>query len=265
MRNLNDTTRARLALAATPVTAYVVVMVLISALWVKPPLSGWIFLAAVALVGAGLIAAAFVLFPKSRTNVTPVSDRERVEGVLALVDSSCERAEVSEALVRRLHGRDVRRHVIVPILLDPATFLTGDEDAAHAEVERRLEETLVDLRSEGVSATGSVGTDDAVQAVGDALAVFPASELVIVTATGSQWLHEEVDERTRALVPSVDVIELERPSHAGAWGPLDETTLSPSERRFVHDGVEGHHADAVIQATFGGGDPNRLLDFPPSK
>src|SRR5581483_10273332 len=231
MRNLNDTTRARLALAATPVTAYVVVMVLISALWVKPPLSGWIFLAAVALVGAGLIAAAFVLFPKSRTNVTPVSDRERVDGVLALVDSSCERAEVSEALVRRLRERDVRRHVIVPILLDPATFLT----------------------------------DDAVQAVGDALAAFPASELVIVTATGSQWLDEEVDERTRALVPSVDVIELERPSHTGAWGPLDETTLSPSERRFVHDGVEGHHADAVIQATFGGGDPNRLLDFPPSK
>ena len=46
---------------------------------------------------------------------------------------------------------------------------------------------------------------------------------------------------------------------------LDETKLSPSERRFVEDDVEGHHMDAVIQGTFGGGDPNRLLDFPPAR
>jgi hypothetical protein len=46
---------------------------------------------------------------------------------------------------------------------------------------------------------------------------------------------------------------------------LDETKLSPAERRFVQDDVEGHHMDAVIQGTFGGDNPNRLLDFPPPR
>jgi hypothetical protein len=111
---MNRTERARLRLAAIPVTAYVLLMVLIAALWVKPPLAGWIFLGVVALVGAGLIAAAFV-------------------------------------------------------------------------------------------------------------------------------------QRTRALVPSVDLIELERPADADSWTSIDKTKLSPAERRFVEDDVEG--------APHGRGDP----------
>ena len=46
---------------------------------------------------------------------------------------------------------------------------------------------------------------------------------------------------------------------------LDETTLSPAERRFVADDVDEHRLDAVIRTTFGGGDPDRLLDFPPAR
>ena len=46
---------------------------------------------------------------------------------------------------------------------------------------------------------------------------------------------------------------------------VDETKLSPAERRYVEDTVEEHRLDAVIRTTFGGGDPNRLLDFPPAR
>ena len=56
-----------------------------------------------------------------------------------------------------------------------------------------------------------------------------------------------------------------RRREAEAWDELDETTLSRSERRFVEEGTEGHHTDAVVQAAFGGGNPDRLLDFPPGK
>ena len=262
---MNHTTRTRLAFAAIPVTTYVLLIALIEALWVKPPLLGWIGLGVLALVGAGLIVAAFVLFPRSRTNVAPVPEGNRVDGVLVLADTTCDRAELSEAVVRRVHGRDVRVHVLAPVLPEPAQYLTNDEDAAREDAQRRLDETLADLRSAGLAATGSVATDDPVQAVGDALAVFPVSELVIVASEESQWLEDGVGERTRALVPRVYQIEIARSAEPDSWTSIDVTKLSPAERRFVDENVEGRNMDALVQGTFGGGNPNRLLDFPPAR
>jgi len=47
-----------------------------------------------------------------------------------------------------------------------------------------------------------------------------------------------------------------------SWSRPDETYMSPAERAFIEDSVSGHDADALVRGTFGGGDPNRLLDFP---
>jgi hypothetical protein len=52
----------RLALTAVPAAAYVVVMALVAALWVKPPLLGWIGAGIVAVVGAAVTIAAPALF-----------------------------------------------------------------------------------------------------------------------------------------------------------------------------------------------------------
>jgi hypothetical protein len=262
---MNHTTRNRLAIAAIPVTAYVVSMALIAALWTKPPLLGWIDIGVLALVGAAIILGAFFLFPRSRTNVAPLPDGNRIDGILVLADTTCGRAELSDAIARSVQGRDLNVHVLAPIVLEPVDFLMGDEDAAREIAQQCLDDTLADLRAAGITATGSVGTDDPVQAVGDALAVFPVAELVIVTWKGSPWLDDAVGVRSLALVPSVDLIELERPDQSGAWSGLDESKLSPAERRFVHDDVEGHDMDAVIQGMFGGGNPERMLDFPPRR
>jgi hypothetical protein len=62
--------RKRLALVAVPATAYVVLMALIAALWVKPPALGWIGFGIVALVGAGLIWGAYVLLPRTACSTT---------------------------------------------------------------------------------------------------------------------------------------------------------------------------------------------------
>jgi hypothetical protein len=70
---------------------------------------------------------------------------------------------------------------------------------------------------------------------------------------------------TRLGVPAFLLTLIARAGAAGSRSSLDETTLSPAERRFIHDDVEGHNMDAVVQGTFGGGDPNRLLDFPPAR
>jgi hypothetical protein len=262
---MSHTTRTRLAIAAIPVTAYVVTMALIAALWTKPPMLGWIGIGVLALVGAAIIVGASLLFAGTRTNVAPLPEGNGADGVLVLADTTCDRPELSETIARSLEGRKFSVHVIAPVMLEPAEFLTGDEDTAREIAQRRLDETLADLRSAGITATGAVGTDDPVQAVGDALVSFPVSELLIATWEGSWWLDDGVGLKTLALVPSVELITLERPAESGAWAGLDESKLSPAERRFVHDDVEGHHMDAVIQGMTGGGNPDRLLDFPPRR
>ena len=50
--------------------------------------------------------------------------------------------------------------------------------------------------------------------------------------------------------------------HDGFWRTPDEARMSASERAFIEERAEGHDADMLIRATFGGGDPMRLLDFP---
>lgn len=39
----------------------------------------------------------------------------------------------------------------------------------------------------------------------------------------------------------------------------EEAHMSPSERRFIQEGVEGHQADEFVQGQLGGEDP-RLLE-----
>jgi hypothetical protein len=40
---------------------------------------------------------------------------------------------------------------------------------------------------------------------------------------------------------------------------LEESHMSPSERRFVEESVEGHQADEFVQGHLGGEDPERLF------
>jgi hypothetical protein len=203
---LTHENQKRLALTAVPIAAYVVVMALVAAVWVKPPLLGWIGFGIVAVVGAALIIAGPALFSASRTNVPSTAQLRRREGVLVLADATCSGVQLSESIVRHVHGRDVEVQVVAPTLPDPAHYIASDEDAAHSAAAGRLGETLDQLKQAGIVATGSVGTDDPVQALADAVAVFPATELVIVTSTESHWLEEGVLARAHELVPSVELI-----------------------------------------------------------
>ena len=36
--------------------------------------------------------------------------------------------------------------------------------------------------------------------------------------------------------------------------------MSPSERRFADESIEGHQADEFVEGHLGGGDPERLLE-----
>jgi hypothetical protein len=196
----------RLAVVAVPATAYVVLMALIAALWVKPPLLGWIGFAIVALVGAALIAAAYVLLPRSRTNTPSLDGPRRRDYVVVLADAACSSSHVAGAIARHLDGRGAEVHVVAPMLPDRLHFVTDDEESDRRAAERRLTATLEELRGAGIAATASIATDDPQVALDDAVAGFPAGEIVIVTSSHSQWLEEGLLDHARQLAPEVEEI-----------------------------------------------------------
>src|SRR5262245_57375181 len=79
----------------------------------------------------------------------------------------------------------------------------SDADRAYALAEQRLGNALDELRTLGATAEGEVGDQDPVQAVRDALARFPADEIVVSTLPRalSQWLRRDVPTRLRRACP----------------------------------------------------------------
>jgi hypothetical protein len=197
-------------LVALPVLGYLTLLVLVGALWVKPPLLGWIGFGVVGAIGALLGTAGAVLFPRMRVAVPDAPARAAEgPGVLVLVDTSCTGGAFCESIAARVHGRDAIVHVVAPVLPSALHYLTDDERADSEEAERRLEAVLYQLRRRGVEASGGLGDDDPLQAIADALAWFPAGELVIVTPTRSHWLERGLVEHAERLVPRVEHVVVE--------------------------------------------------------
>lgn len=199
-------------LAAAPVAAYLVTMTLVAALWLRPPLLGWIGLGVVAAIATLVGAAAVVLFPRMRTNVDPVAapDPKRL---LVLADAGCSGDRLCGTVAARLAGADPDVLVVAPVLAEPAHYLAGDEARERWEAASRLAAVVAGLRAQGLRAEGRVGDDDPLQALGDALAVFPAGEALVVTSPEGRWLEDGLVERARALVPVLEHVEAGSPKN----------------------------------------------------
>ena len=111
--------------------------------------------------------------------------------MLVLVDATCTPEQLSESIARHVRGRDGEVHVVAPVLPEPLSYVTSDEERDRAD------------------------TDDPLQAVGDALTAVPPRELVIVTGSRSGWLEEELLEDARPLVATVEQITV-APGASGA-------------------------------------------------
>ena len=194
--------RTQLALAALPVVLYLTLLVLVAALYVKPPTVGWIGLGVVAAGGMVLIGAAMFLFPRMRRNVAEealvVPDR-----VIVLADTSSDPDALATALRSHVGARPIEVHVVAPVLPSPIHFLSGDEHVEEADARRRLDAVLVQLRRAGVAATGSLGADDPLQALSDALATFGAEEVLVVARPDTHWLEDGLVEDAARLFPRV--------------------------------------------------------------
>jgi hypothetical protein len=91
---------------------------------------------------------------------------------------------------------------VLLVLPTHLAWLTNDDAEATAAAGQRLDEALAEASSQGVAAGGTVGSDDdLLTVIGDALAQFPADEILLETRPDSErhWRVEDLAEKVREL------------------------------------------------------------------
>ncbi|MCZ7589370.1 MAG: hypothetical protein M5U27_11075 [Gaiella sp.] len=128
-----------------------------------------------------------------------VHDGGPARRILVVANETVGGGELRELIGRRATG--VREDVLVvcPALNSKLHTWTSDEDGARAAAQARLDASLDRLRGEGIAARGEIGDGDPLQALEDALRVFPADEIVISTHPPgrSHWLERGVVDQAR--------------------------------------------------------------------
>jgi hypothetical protein len=112
--------------------------------------------------------------------------------VLVVSNETVEAGILHDTIVSTAHATEVM--VVAPALNTRVRHWTNDEDRARRDADERLAGCLSALRDAGVQASGSVGDADPLLAIADALAVFPADELLIAThpEERSNWLAHDL-------------------------------------------------------------------------
>jgi hypothetical protein len=123
-----------------------------------------------------------------------------------------------DEIVRRAQDGAAEVRIVAPALVDsPLKLGAGEVDDSIEDARRRLEASIQALGREGVSASGNVGEADPNLAIQDALRLFPADEVVVVTHPRERatWLEQDVLERARLEV-TVPIVHIEVEAGPGA-------------------------------------------------
>ncbi|MEA2219243.1 MAG: hypothetical protein QOJ35_1869 [Solirubrobacteraceae bacterium] len=89
---------------------------------------------------------------------------------------------------------DARVLVISPALNEsPLAFWMSDSDEAIADADAVGTETAIDLRDHGVAANSTTGEGEPLSALQDALATFPADQIVIFVRPDDDQRYREQD------------------------------------------------------------------------
>jgi hypothetical protein len=96
-------------------------------------------------------------------------------------------------------GDDPEVMVVAPALDSKARFWTSDSDEAIARADEVQRETVERMAEDDVDAVGDTGESDPLLAVQDALATFPAEEIVIVTHPEGErnWAEDDLLEQAQ--------------------------------------------------------------------
>jgi hypothetical protein len=119
--------------------------------------------------------------------------------LLVVVDETCTSPWLCANVRGDADGERLEVFVLSPAHGTAATEWYVDEDAARADATRRLRACIGCLRGQGIKTRGEVAGPDPVQGIADALRIFPADEILIVTAPQrpATWLQRGVTDRAR--------------------------------------------------------------------
>lgn len=123
--------------------------------------------------------------------------------------------ELIEELRGHLHEIGAENVMVIAPAVEKTAFhrALGDVDTATREAQRRLDESMAELRAAGISALGEVGDSDPLVAAEDALRQFGADEILIVAHAEDQarWFEDGLFERARTeLQPALRMLRLRR-------------------------------------------------------
>jgi hypothetical protein len=119
--------------------------------------------------------------------------------------------EVVRQAIGADHAEDAEVLVVAPALNSKLRFLASDPDPAIERAEEVQEESVQRLNEDGLDAAGDTGESDPLQAIQDALATFPAEEIVLCThAEGKRnWLEDGVVDEAKRRFGDRDVRHFE--------------------------------------------------------
>ena len=193
--------RRTLAIAVAPSASYLLVLVVI-ALLVRPPLLGWIGLGVVALASFSIAALALYLWPRSRVNTDRLHPHSStVFRLLVVIDADLEPEELARAVAARTGTRPAEVRVVAPAGGSPLHLVTSDSDNDGVAAAARLSRTLRTLGAQGRHLAGTVGAPDPLEATGDELSRFAADEILFVGREPDRrrLLDEDFERRARDL------------------------------------------------------------------
>ena len=139
--------------------------------------------------------------------------------ILVVANETLPGGALREEIEHRAGAQPTELRGVCPALNTKIRHWASDEDDARAGAQARLDAILDTLEREGFQATGGIGESDPVQAMEDALRLFPAEEVIISTHPPgrSNWLERDVVKRARERFPipvTHVVVDLERESAA---------------------------------------------------
>ncbi|HLB17506.1 MAG TPA: hypothetical protein VK613_00080 [Gaiellaceae bacterium] len=123
--------------------------------------------------------------------------------ILVVANETVESTILHEAIRTDADGEGAEILIVAPALNSRMRHWVSDEDEARQAAKARLARSVDRLVREGVEASGWVGDADPIQAIDDALHVFPADSLIIATHPEgrSNWLARRLVHRALRRFP----------------------------------------------------------------
>lgn len=117
--------------------------------------------------------------------------------ILVIANRTCPCPSLVDEVARRIGSGQGDVLIVAPALNSRLRHWVSDVDEAVARAHDRVDLALAGLHERGIDARGEVGDANPLLAIADALADFPATEIVIATHPPGQsnWLEHGLIER----------------------------------------------------------------------